>query len=78
VVFQRVGLSNNIVGVGATTGTACDGFTRVIANNANGSAIYSKANNTAVCGGKMPPSTNLTATQLKIIRAWINNGAADN
>jgi adhesin/invasin len=78
VVFSRTP-TNNIVGVLATTGTLCDGFVRVIAGNAASSAIYSKANNTPVCGGKMPPgATNLTAAQLKMIRAWINNNALNN
>jgi len=41
--------------------------------------LYNKAANAAPCGGVMPPSsTGLSAPNLKILRAWINNGALNN
>jgi hypothetical protein len=41
--------------------------------------LYNKAANAAGCGGVMPPSTTgLGAASLKILRAWINNGALNN
>ena len=67
----------NIVGV-AGTGT-CAGFTRVVATSSGLSMLYNKAANAAPCGGVMPPSTSgLSAANLKIVRAWINNGALNN
>ena len=67
----------NIVGV-AGTGT-CAGFTRVVATSSGLSMLYNKAANAAPCGGVMPPSTSgLSAANLKILRAWINNGALNN
>ena len=67
-----------IVGVAATL-TPCAGQTRVIAGNAGASILYTKSANAATCGGVMPPSsTGLSAANLKILRAWINNGALNN
>jgi adhesin/invasin len=55
------------------------GLPRVTMGDATNSVIYRKVSNTATCGGVMPPvTTGLGAAQLKIIRAWINNGAQDN
>ena len=68
---------NNIVST-AGTGT-CAAFTRVVASSAGSSMLYNKAANAAPCGGVMPPSsTGLSAANLKILRAWINNGAQNN
>jgi hypothetical protein len=68
---------NNIVST-AGTGT-CAGFTRVVATSSGLSMLYNKAANAAGCGGVMPPSsTGLSAANLKILRAWINNGALNN
>jgi len=51
----------------------------VSAGSANNSLIYVKVAGTAGCGSPMPPpSGGLTGTQLKTIRAWINNGALNN
>jgi hypothetical protein len=67
-----------IVGVAATL-APCAGQTRVVAGNAGASILYTKSANAATCGGVMPPSsTGLSAANLKILRAWINNGALNN
>ena len=68
---------NNIVGFAGTG--SCAAFTRVVASAAGSSALYLKAANAAPCGGVMPPlSSGLSAANLKILRAWINNGAQNN
>jgi len=68
---------NNIVST-AGTGT-CAAFTRVVATSSGLSMLYGKAANAPACGGVMPPSsTGLSAANLKILRAWINNGALNN
>jgi hypothetical protein len=68
---------NNIVST-AGTGT-CAGFTRVVATSSGLSMLYTKSANAPPCGGVMPPSsTGLSAANLKILRAWINNGALNN
>jgi len=68
---------NNIVGFAGTVG--CAGFTRVVATSSGLSMLYTKAANAPPCGGVMPPSsTGLSAANLKILRAWINNGALNN
>ncbi len=72
---------NTLVNVFPTTGTSCDAsaIPRVTAGNATNSVLYRKVSNNPNCGGVMPPATSgLNATQLKIIRAWINNGALNN
>jgi adhesin/invasin len=79
VVFNRN--PNNIVGVGATTGTACTAQTRVIAGNAFASLLYLKVDSNTVnqCGSKMPFTASFfSAAELKRLRAWINAGALDN
>jgi hypothetical protein len=77
VLFTRN--PNTIVGVNATTGAACDLLVRVVAGDATNSVLYRKVTSTPSCGGVMPPATTgLGEPQLKIIRAWINNGALDN
>jgi adhesin/invasin len=71
---------NNIVGVASSATGSCPGRTLVIAGNAASSLVYQKINWPAPCGGDMPtaPSPQLSAAQLKIVRAWINNGALNN
>jgi adhesin/invasin len=55
------------------------GQTRVVASNAGASLIYTKLAGTQPCGSQMPTvGSFFTATQLKVIRAWINNGALNN
>jgi len=68
---------NNIV---STAGTgSCAAFTRVVATSAGLSMLYGKASNAPACGGVMPPSsTGLSAGNLKILRAWINNRGLNN
>jgi len=79
VAFTRS--PNTLVNVFPTTGTSCDAsaIPRVTAGNATNSVLYRKVSNTPNCGGVMPPATSgLNATQLKIIRSWINNGGQNN
>jgi len=66
---------NNIVGVASS----CAGWNYVAAGAAGSSYIYTKMLGTAACGGNpMPPPGGSSAANLKIIRAWINNGALNN
>jgi hypothetical protein len=60
--------------------SSCTPGTRVVAGSAATSVLYLRSSTTTTCGGPMPPgaSVTLTAAQLKIIRAWINNGAPAN
>ncbi len=76
--FQRN--PNNIVGVASSGTGSCPGRTLVVAGSAATSLVYQKINWPAPCGSNMPtaPSPQLTATQLKIVRAWINNGGQNN
>jgi adhesin/invasin len=64
------------VGIAST----CTAGTRVVVASAATSILYLRSSTTTTCGGPMPPaaSVTLTAAQLKIIRAWINNGALAN
>jgi hypothetical protein len=67
---------NNIVGVASS----CAGWTYVAAGAAGSSYIYTKMIGTQACGGNTmpPPAGGMTAANLKIVRAWINNGALNN
>lgn len=66
---------NNIVGVASS----CAGWDYVVAGNAASSYVYTKMAGTQACGGNaMPPPGGASAANLKIIRAWINNGALNN
>jgi len=66
---------NNIVSVAS----ACAGWNLVAAGAAGSSYIYTKMAGTGACAGSpMPPPGGSSAANLKIIRAWINNGAANN
>jgi len=66
---------NNFVGVASS----CSGWTLVLAGDAASSYVYTKMAGTPACGGNpMPPPSGSTAANLKIIRAWINNGALNN
>lgn len=66
---------NNIVGVAS----ACAGWNYVAAGAAGSSYIYTKMAGTGACAGNpMPPPGGSSAANLKIIRAWINNGALNN
>jgi hypothetical protein len=73
---------NTLVGV-APSFAPCNTSTyvRVVAGSAGSSLVYLKVSQAAPpCGSQMPPSPTplLNATQLQIIRAWINNGAKNN
>lgn len=66
---------NNIVGVASS----CAGWNYVVAGSAASSYVYTKMSGTPACGGNaMPPTAGSTAANLKIVRAWINNGALNN
>jgi len=66
---------NNIV----TVASSCAGWNLVAAGAAGSSYIYTKMLGTAACAGNpMPPPGGSSAANLKIIRAWINNGALNN
>jgi len=66
---------NNFVGVASS----CSGWNLVLAGDAASSYVYTKMAGTPACGGNpMPPPGGSSAANLKIIRAWINNGALDN
>jgi len=70
---------NTIVGIGSQSGGSCPGYRYVVADSAGFSLIYEKVNWPAPCGVNMPQGgSQLSITQLKILRAWINNGAQDN
>lgn len=66
---------NNIVGVASS----CLNWNYVVAGNASASYVYTKMLGTAACGGNpMPPPGGSSAANLKIVRAWITNGAQNN
>jgi Big-like domain-containing protein len=66
---------NNIVGFASS----CGGIIYVVAGNAGASFVYQKIVGTQACGNAMPPpSGGLSALNIKIVRAWINNGALNN
>ena len=66
---------NNIVGVASS----CAGWNYVVAGSAGASYVYTKMAGTPACGGNpMPPPGGSSAANLKIVRAWINNGALNN
>jgi Big-like domain-containing protein len=66
---------NNIVGVASS----CAGWNYVVAGSAASSYVYTKMAGTPACGGNaMPPPGGSSAANLKIVRAWINNGAQNN
>ena len=68
---------NNIVSVAGTGG--CAGFTRVVATSAGLSMLYNKMTGVPCGTNQMPPpSGGMSAANLKIVRAWINNGALNN
>ena len=66
---------NNIVGVASS----CATWNYVVAGDAASSYVYTKMAGTPACGGNpMPPPGGSSAANLKIVRAWINNGALNN
>ena len=66
----------NLVGVDMFNG-ACGGK-RVVIGDANASGLYKKVSGNS-CGNQMPLSgTPLSASQISLIRDWINQGAGDN
>jgi len=68
----------NTVGVSSGCGSLP---TIILAGNANSSDLYNKlASASPTCGGSQMPlsGTPFNATQLKEVRAWINNGALNN
>jgi adhesin/invasin len=66
---------NNIVGVASS----CGGIIYVVAGSAATSFVYQKIIGTQACGNPMPPpGGGLSAANIKIVRAWINNGALNN
>jgi len=69
----------NTVGVASGCGSLP---TLIVASSASTSDLYNKlASASPTCGGsQMPlsPGTIFTAAQLKVVRAWINNGALNN
>ena len=68
---------NNIVSTAGTGG--CAGFTRVVATSAGLSMLYNKMTGVPCGTNQMPPpSGGISAANLKIVRAWINNGALNN
>ncbi|MBM2839585.1 MAG: Tryptophan synthase alpha chain [Bacteroidetes bacterium] len=67
---------NNLVGVTATNGP-CAGDKRVLASNANASALIKRLEGN--CGDRMPLGGNpLPSAQIQLIRDWINQGASNN
>jgi adhesin/invasin len=66
---------NNIVGFASS----CGGIIYVVAGSAATSFVYQKIIGTQACGNPMPPpGGGLSAANIKIVRAWINNGALNN
>ena len=66
---------NNIVGFASS----CGGIIYVAAGSAATSFVYQKIIGTQACGNPMPPPAGgLSAANIKIVRAWINNGAQNN
>jgi adhesin/invasin len=71
-----------IVGVAAHANSApyvCGGTTLVVAGSASTSLIYEKLIASPPCGVEMPfGGPFLSAATVKMVRAWINNGALNN
>ncbi len=68
---------NNIVSTAGTGG--CAGFTRVVATSSGLSMLYNKMTGLPCGTSQMPPPAGgISAANLKIVRAWINNGALNN
>ncbi|MEQ8978331.1 MAG: hypothetical protein RL846_10400 [Deltaproteobacteria bacterium] len=68
-----------LVDIPATTGGPCDGETRVISGDAQGSVLYRKLSGTNLCGSAMPMGGgSLSADQLALVEAWIGAGAVNN
>lgn len=67
----------NLVGVNSL---CTNGKKRVVANSIAESYLLDKLEaDTAVCGDRMPRfATPLSATQINVIKAWINAGAPNN
>jgi adhesin/invasin len=69
--------TQNLVGFAGTG--SCAAFTRIVASNAGSSMLYNKLTGIPCGTNQMPIGGSFfNATQLKIVRAWINNGAQNN
>lgn len=65
--------------VNAATSFSCTGNTRVVASDTSSSYIYTKIKTASPpCGSVMPTSGQMSATQVKLIRDWILQGAPNN
>jgi hypothetical protein len=67
----------NLVGVNAA---GCNGEVRVIAGDSQNSYLIKKieGRHRAGCGNSMHPNTPISATNVAIIRQWIDDGALNN
>jgi hypothetical protein len=66
---------NNLVNVNAQS--SCPSLKRVLPNDASNSVLYRKVSGTT-CGQQMPQGGALSATDITLIRNWINQGANNN
>jgi hypothetical protein len=66
---------NNLVNVNAQS--SCPSLKRVLPNDASNSVLYRKVSGTT-CGQQMTQGGALSATDITLIRNWINQGANNN
>jgi len=67
---------NNLFNVNAQS--SCTSLKRVLPNNAANSVLYRRVSGTTVCGVQMPQGGALNASDIALIRDWINQGANNN
>jgi hypothetical protein len=66
---------NNLVNRNAES--SCTSLKRVLPNDAANSVLYKKVSGTT-CGSQMPQGGSLSASDITLIRDWINQGANNN
>jgi hypothetical protein len=66
---------NNLVNLNAQS--SCPSLKRVLPSDANNSVLYKKVSGTT-CGSRMPQGGSLSASDIALIRDWINQGANNN
>ncbi|MGA3286906.1 MAG: hypothetical protein ABSD46_05750 [Bacteroidota bacterium] len=67
---------NNLVNVNAQLN--CTSLKRVLPFDAANSALYRRVSGTTTCGEQMPQGGALSASDITLIRDWINQGANNN
>jgi hypothetical protein len=66
---------NNLVNINAQS--SCTALKRVLPFDADNSVLYKKVSGTT-CGSRMPQGSSLSASDIALIRDWINQGANNN